>query len=277
MTYLTEPEPPRDVPLPVAPGVRRIVAANPGPMTYHGTNTFLLDTDAGTLVIDPGPEDAAHAAAILAAAGRIAAILVTHRHPDHVLGVPALRAATMAPVAAFPPDGPADPLHPDIPLGDGAALHGLLALHMPGHAADHLCFALTLGDGTRALFSGDHVMAWSSSVVSPPGGNMRAYFASLERLLARDDALYLPGHGPALPAPRPHTSALLAHRRRREAEILALLRAGPGGTAALLDALYPGLDTALRRAAERSLRAHLGKLEEEGEIRREGEGWRAIE
>ena len=197
--FLTEAEPARDVALPVQPGIRRVVAANPSPMTYWGTNTYLIDTPEGVLVLDPGPDDAGHVTTVLAAAGApVVGILLTHTHHDHLGAVAALRTATGAPVHAWhePAD---DRFVPDRALCDGDVAEGWTALHTPGHAADHLCFARV--DGT--VFSGDHVMGWSSSVVSPPGGNMRQYFGSLQRMLARDDALYLPGHGPAIPSPRP--------------------------------------------------------------------------
>ncbi len=273
MLFLTEPEPVRDRATQMLPGVRRIVAANPGPMTYHGTNTYLIDTPEGTIVLDPGPDLPEHVAAILAAAGHVAAIAVTHRHQDHTGGTAALQKATGAPTAAFPASGPGDVLVPDLPLTDGQTLCGLTALHTPGHAADHLCFAYQAGN-RKLLFSGDHVMSWSSGVVSPPNGNMRAYFASLERLLARDDELYLPGHGPPLPEPRALVRDLLAHRREREAEIAARLRQGPAGTGAIMDALYGEQHPALRRAAERNVLAHLQKLEEEGRVERDGADWK---
>ena len=257
MNFLTEPEPARDVPTPVAPGIRRIVANNPGAMTYWGTNTYLLDD--GT-VVDPGPDDSAHVAAILAA-GSVTRILVSHAHPDHVGALPALRAATGAPVFAWH-----DPLVDNDRVGDWQALH------TPGHAPDHLCFA---GPG-GVLFSADHVMAWSTSVVNPPAGAMAAYFASLRRLLARDDGLYLPGHGPPLATPRPFVEALLEHRLAREASILAALGPAPIGTRALTEQLYGFADPRLLRAAERNVIAHLDKLAAEGRAVRRDDGWRPV-
>ena len=267
--FLTEPAPPYGEAVPVAPGVRRVVAPNPGPMTYHGTNTYLIDGAEGTTVLDPGPEDAGHTASVLRAANRVARILLTHTHPDHVGGLPALRAATGAPVAAW--HAPAAALDLDVLLHDGTVVAGLSALHTPGHAADHLCFARPDG----VLFSGDHVMSWSSTVVIPPNGTMADYMRSLDRLLARPaDTLFLPGHGPPLPDPLPFVRALREHRLGREASILAALEAGPATTAAITARVYD-VAPPLLRAAERNVLAHLVKLEGDGRAARDGDGWRA--
>lgn len=277
MKHLTEARPPYGEPEAIAPGIRRIVAPNPGPMTYHGTNTWLLQANGESVVIDPGPDDPAHIAAIVAAAGRVAGILVTHTHRDHTQGVAALQAATGAPVWGFGPhrvfgeghEGGDPDFVPDHRLGDGEAVFGLTALHTPGHCGTHLCFARDDG----VLFSGDHVMAWSTTVVSPPDGDMAAYMASLDRLLARDDALYLPGHGPALPDPAGYVRALREHRLRRESAILAALAAGPAAVPVLVARVYPGLDPGLVRPAGRSALAHLLMLEKAGRVRREGDAW----
>lgn len=272
MGFLTEPVPDYGVPLPVAPGVTRIVAPNPGVMSYHGTNTYLLDAGDSITVIDPGPDDGGHLAAILAAAPRrIGRILVSHSHQDHLGATAALRAATGAPVHAF--HAPSEPgFHPDAGLRDGDVVAGLVALHTPGHAADHLCFAAPGG----ILYSADHVMGWSSSVVSPPLGDMAAYVDSLRRLIARDDRLYLPGHGPPILQPRAHVQALLDHRLAREREIEAALRLGPARPADLAERLYAKQDETLRRAAARNVLAHLIKLEREGRAACDGAYWRAI-
>jgi glyoxylase-like metal-dependent hydrolase (beta-lactamase superfamily II) len=270
MPFLTEDEPPRHRALETLPGIRRIVAANPGVMTYHGTNTWLVaGIDGAFIVIDPGPDDAGHVADILReTGGAVALILLTHTHRDHVGALPALREATRAPVAAF--HASADPaVVPDIPVEDGGTIAGMTALHTPGHAADHLVFARPDG----VLFSGDHVMSWSSSVVSPPGGDMADYFTSLRRLLAREDRVYLPGHGPMLGDPLPFVADLLAHRTAREQAIAGALGAAPLGTGALVDALYSQVNPTLRRAAERNVVAHLLKLEGEGRAARTDAGW----
>jgi glyoxylase-like metal-dependent hydrolase (beta-lactamase superfamily II) len=285
----------KDDPLPVgevaevAPGVRRLLCGNPGPFTFRGTNTWIIGRGGSVAVLDPGPEDAAHLAAILAATAgeRITHIIVSHTHRDHSPGAAALQAATGAPTFGFGPhltppeaggEGGDHGFRPDIPLADGAALEGegwrLCAIHTPGHCANHLCFAL---EGTGILFSADHVMSWSTSVVSPPDGDMAAYMASLARLAARDDRLFLPGHGPPLPEPAPFLAALAAHRREREAMVLDALRAAGRATARELVApVYgPALDARLVPAAARSLLAHLLKLAAEGAAARDGEHWEA--
>ncbi len=261
MGFLTEPEPPRGIPLDAAPGIRRIVAANPGPMTYWGTNTWLLAGPGGTWVLDPGPADGAHVAAILAAAGTVARILVTHHHADHVGALPALIAATGAPVY-----GPAlPPLDLAHKLADGDCCGEWRALHTPGHAADHLCW-----ERNETLFSGDQVMSWNSSVVT----DMAAYIASLRRLLTRPASLYLPGHGPPLAHPHRLVRHLLAHRLQREAAILRALHEGPRDTAQLVARLYPDLDPRLAPAAARSVTAHLEKLAAESRAAEDGGVWR---
>jgi len=276
MPFLTEPEPERDTIQSVMPGVSRIVAANPGPMTYYGTNTYLIDTPDGIVVLDPGPEEhPEHVEAIVRAAGpNVALILVSHHHHDHIGAVPALQEATGAPTVGFRDSG-SDAFTADIKLADGDMIAGMLAIHTPGHASDHLCFALSAQDGTAVLFSADHVMSWSTSVVSPPGGNMADYFASLRLLLDRTDDVFLPGHGPALPKPRELVREMLTHRMARERAIETALAAGAAGTHALMNALYSQVHPRLRRAAERNVLAHLMKLEVEGKVVRDGELWRA--
>ena len=277
MPFLTEPEPERGAVLPVVPGISRIVAANPGPMTYYGTNTYLIDTPDGTVVLDPGPEDhPEHVQAILrATGGQIALILVSHTHHDHVGAVPELQDATGAPTVGFRISG-LDSFDADIKLADGDSVAGMQALHTPGHASDHLCFALPARDGSAVLFSADHVMSWSTSVVSPPGGNMADYFASLGKLLERTDDVFLPGHGPTLPDPRSLVREMLHHREVRERAIAAKLADdGAANTFTLMDAIYSQVHPRLRRAAERNVLAHLMKLEAEGKVVRDGELWRA--
>ena len=273
----------------VAPGVRRILCGNPGPFTFRGTNTWIIGRGGSVAVLDPGPEDAAHCAAILRATGgeRITHVLVSHTHRDHSPGVAALQAATGARSFGFgphltPPDqggeGGDHAFRPDVTLSDGAAVENddwrLRAIHTPGHCANHLCLAL---EGTGILFSADHVMSWSTSVVSPPDGDMAAYMASLARLAERDDRLFLPGHGPPLPEPAPFVAALAAHRREREAMVLDALRAARRATAReLVPPVYgPMLDERLVPAAARSLLAHLIKLAGEGAAARDGDYWEA--
>jgi glyoxylase-like metal-dependent hydrolase (beta-lactamase superfamily II) len=272
----------------VAPGLRRVLCDNPGPFTFRGTNTYLIGRGQ-VAVLDPGPADAAHLATILAATTgeRITHILVSHTHRDHSPGAAALQAATGAPTLGFGPhltapeaagEGGDHAFTPDRRLADGEAVEGedwrLVALHTPGHCANHLCFAL---EGTGVLFSADHVMSWSTTVVSPPDGDMTDYMASLARLSQRDDRLYLPGHGPPLPEPAGFVATLAAHRREREARVLDALRAARRATAAdLVPAAYgPELDPRLVHAAARSLLAHLIKLARDGAAARDGEAFEA--
>ncbi|HEY4040274.1 MAG TPA: MBL fold metallo-hydrolase [Rhodopila sp.] len=275
MPFLTEPEPERGASLPVVPGVSRIVANNPGPMTYYGTNTYLIDTPEGLAVLDPGPEGhPEHVEAILRhTGGQIAFILVSHTHHDHVGAVPALQAATGAPTVGFRVSA-VETFDADTKLDHEGRVAGLQALHTPGHASDHLCFALTGANGDRVLFSADHVMSWSTSIVSPPGGDMADYFASLKLLLARDDDVYLPGHGPPLRKPRALVREMLAHRVMREQAIARKLTHGAFDTYTIMDTLYSQINPRLRKAAERNVLAHLLKLEAEGKVLREGELWR---
>jgi glyoxylase-like metal-dependent hydrolase (beta-lactamase superfamily II) len=266
--FLTEPEPHYGIASEVHPGVRRVVARNPSPMTYHGTNTYIVDRAGERIVIDPGPDDAGHVAALLSAiAGRLDRILLTHTHQDHVGAVNALQAATSAPVHAFHTSARPG-FTPDVPIEDGEEVAGFTAIHTPGHAADHLCFA---ADGL--LFSGDHVMGWSSTVVRPPRGDMTHYYGSLRRLLERDDAIYLAGHGPALTSPQTYVRELLHHREEREAQILAAVSTEPQTAPVLMDRLYNKTDPMLRAAAECNVNAHLLKLELEGRVRRAGDVW----
>jgi glyoxylase-like metal-dependent hydrolase (beta-lactamase superfamily II) len=276
MPFLTEPEPERGANLPVLPGISRIVANNPGPMTYFGTNTYLIETSDGLVVLDPGPEDhPEHVETILRhTGGQIAYILVSHTHHDHVGAVPALQAATGAPTVGFHTSA-VTTFDPDIKLDHGSAFAGMQALHTPGHASDHLCFALPLKSGDKVLFSADHVMSWSTSIVSPPGGDMGAYFASLNLLLDRDDDVYLPGPGPALREPRGLVREMLTHRMIREQAIAKKLTDGAFDTYTIMDALYSQLNPRLRKAAERNVLAHLLKMEAEGKATRDGELWRA--
>ena len=271
LAFLTEPAPARGALLPVRPGIGRIVADNPGRMTYHGTNTYLIEGADGVTVLDPGPDQPAHVADILRLSPRrIVRIVLSHTHRDHLGAAAALKAQTGAVTYGW--HRSAEPSFvPDVPLQDGDTVAGMQAVWTPGHAADHLCFARPDG----VLFSADHVMGWSSSVVSPPGGDMAAYVASLQRLLARQDALCLPGHGPAVPEPQAHVAALLEHRMAREAAIARALGEGPRTTLGLVDLLYSKIDPVLRMAAERNVLAHLQKLEREGRAARQGDAWQA--
>jgi glyoxylase-like metal-dependent hydrolase (beta-lactamase superfamily II) len=269
-------EPPRRALTRLSPLVRRLVAPNASPFTFNGTCTYIVGEGA-VAIVDPGPDDDSHFSALLAAVEgeRVETILVTHTHRDHSPGAKRLRAATGARVVGAAPfvaagDGTAglDSAHdrdysPDAVLADGERLQGVgysvEAVATPGHCSNHLCFAL-VGEG--ALFSGDHVMAWSTSVVAPPDGSMRAYMASLEKLRGRGETVYWPGHGGPVVEPERYVRALILHRRQREASILAALKEGPQTIPALVAKIYVGIDPSLTRAAGLSTLAHLEDLGE---------------
>ncbi len=276
MPFLTEPEPERGANLPIMPGISRIVAANPGPMTYFGTNTYLIETNEGLVVLDPGPEDLSeHVDNIMRhTGGKIAFILLSHAHHDHFGAVAELKARTKVPTVGFTTSID-ERFEADIKLKDGDVFAGLAAVHTPGHAADHLCFSVKVANGDRVLFSADHVMSWSTSIVSPPNGDMKDYFNSLELLLKREDDVYLPGHGPELRDPRALVREMLTHRMARENAIAKKLAEGPASTFTLMDTLYSQVNPRLRKAAERNVLAHLLKMEVEHKVTREGEMWRA--
>jgi glyoxylase-like metal-dependent hydrolase (beta-lactamase superfamily II) len=263
--------------------IRRVVAPNAGPFTGDGTNSYLVGASTLTL-IDPGPDDAAHADAILAAAaGRpIAQIILTHAHRDHVDGLARLVVLTGARTYAMPRskiavtgDGTDTPtgaefvdhdLRPDVALADGDTIEtgdahcpAFVAVHTPGHAPDHMCFALA---GTPVLFSGDHVMGWSTSVIAPPEGNMGHYLTALEVLIARDETTYLPGHGLGIPDGRRTARAYLLHRQMREQAVLAAIQSGAATIPEIAAEVYSGLAPALWNAALLSVRAHVEHLHE---------------
>ena len=245
-------EPPPRAMTQVSPMVRRLVAPNPSPFTFNGTCTYIVG-EGRVAIVDPGPDDDSHLSALLAAVDgeRVETILITHTHRDHSPGARKLRAATGAPVVGAAPfmargDGSAglDSAHdrdyaPDAVLADGERLEGagftIEALATPGHCSNHLCFAL-LEEG--ALISGDHVMAWSTSVVAPPDGSMRAYMDSLDKLRGRAETVYWPGHGGPVLEPQRYLRALIHHRRQREASILNALEGGPQTIPALVAKVY---------------------------------------
>lgn len=294
----------------VVPGIRRVVANNPGPYTYKGTATFVIGTGE-VAVIDPGPADEAHIDAIMQALGgeRVSHILVTHTHPDHSPGAAMLKERTGAPTYGFGPHpaddqelvdlgkaasekrkareaeerarkGEAEPetaptseehgdtdFHPDVMVGHEDEIRGerwrVEALHTPGHIANHLCFALP---EERVLFTGDHVMGWSTSVISPPGGDLVDYLASLALLLPRSDRVYVPTHGAPISDPHPFVEGLIAHRNSRSAQIIEQLQHSPQTITELVRTLYIGLDERLIKAAGRSVLAHLVALANLGDV-----------
>lgn len=270
-----------EISTPGAPPVRRVLCNNPSAFTFRGTNTYLIG-HGRVAVLDPGPADPDHLAAILAATHgeSISHVIVSHTHRDHSPNARPLAEAAGAPMLGFAPhltpageggEGGDHAFVPDRRVADGEDIEGdgwrLTALHTPGHCGNHLCFALAGADGapTGTLFSADHVMSWSTSVVSPPDGDMAAYMRSLARLQARDDRLLLPGHGPAITDPAPFLAALASHRQERETRVHeALATMGQATADGLVGPVYGPLDPRLVAAAGRSLLAHLIKLESEG-------------
>ena len=266
--------------------VRRLLAPNPSPFTYSGTQTYIVGKG-DVAIIDPGPDLPEHVDALLTAVRgeQVTAILCTHTHRDHSPAAIAVKAATGAPIIGCAPlvlddDGPRsdaafDPSYrPDGILQDGEMLGGggwtLTTVATPGHTSNHLCFAL---EDEGVLFTGDHVMGWSTTVIAPPDGDMTAYFASLDTLLQRDDKVYFPAHGPAVEKPRSHVRALITHRRMREKQILSWLKAGESAIPAMVETMYRDVDPRLHGAAGRSVLAHLVDMERRGLVRGEGERW----
>jgi glyoxylase-like metal-dependent hydrolase (beta-lactamase superfamily II) len=248
--------------------VTRVLAPNPSPLTLEGTNTFVAaDPAAATaVVIDPGPAGDDHAVRVVRACGgrRVELVLLTHTHPDHAAGARDFADRVGAPLAALAP-GWAGPGAPDLG-GTPLAVAGLelQPLPTPGHAADHCCFLLP---AERAAFTGDHVLGRGTTVVEWPGGDMAAYLRSLELLLDRDLQRLYPGHGPVVDDPRARVEGYLAHRREREAQVLAALDAGDRTPAEVVARVYADVDPVLHPAAELSVRAHLAKLVDEGRVR----------
>lgn len=290
VTFQQEPEVRYGAPLVVSPLIRRVIARNPSAFTYTGTGTYIIGH--GTVaIIDPGPALPEHVEAVLAAvAGEtVSHLVVTHTHRDHSPASPALKAATGASVvgcAQVPmveeSEGQGDEsvdrsYAPDRILADGEAVHGpgwtLRAVHTPGHTSTHLCFAL---EEEQALFTGDHVMGWSTSVVTPPDGDMRAYVDSLRKLLERDDRVLYPTHGPAVDKPKPFLRALINHRKMREAQIVKVLGDGPATIPAMVEQLYATTPRQLHPAAGRSVLAHLIDLEAQGRVGRDGDVYRLL-
>ncbi|CDX11138.1 conserved hypothetical protein [Mesorhizobium sp. ORS 3324] len=273
----------------VAPDVARITARNPSPFTFHGTNSYLVGRDT-LAVIDPGPNDDAHLATLLAAIGGrpVSHIFVSHTHRDHSPLAARLKERTGATVLAEGPHRPArrlrigevNPLDasadlgfkPDVALADGSLSHGdgwaIRTVLTPGHTANHAAFAL---EGTGILFSADHVMAWATSIVAPPDGAMADYMQSLDKLIEREDRLLLPGHGGAVTQPRSFMRGLKAHRKMRERAILERIANGDRTIRDMVAAIYRDTDPRLHGAAGLSVLAHLEDLVARGLVATEGD------
>ena len=269
----------------VSPMIRRVVAGNPSAFTFHGTGTYIVGHGA-VAVIDPGPLLDSHVDALVRALGRerVTHIVITHTHRDHSPAARPLKQATGAPTYGFGSHGSdradgggeveegADrDFVPDIRVRDGDRIEGdgwtLEAVHTPGHTSNHLCYALL---EENALFPGDHVMGWSTTVVSPPDGDMRAYMRSLERLRARGEEVFWPTHGPPIPEPRDFVAALLAHRHEREDQILACLAHDASTIPEMVEIMYADVGRHLHAAAARSVLSHLIHMAETGRVRCDG-------
>jgi glyoxylase-like metal-dependent hydrolase (beta-lactamase superfamily II) len=272
----------------VAPGVRAMVADNPGPFTFKGTMSYIIGRGK-VAILDPGPDDDAHVAALLDAVRNetVTHIFVTHTHRDHSPAVPKIKAATGATVYAQGPHRLARPLHtsethrldasadmdfrPDVALADGEVVNGdgwtLEAVTTPGHTANHMSFAFKEAD---LLFAGDHVMGWSTTIVAPPDGAMSDYMASLEKLARRREPLYLSGHGAPIPEAPRYVRHLIRHRQAREASLLHRLGKGAADIPTLVRAVYIGLDPRLAGAAGLSVLAHLEDMVARGTVKTEG-------
>jgi len=267
----------------MSPLVRQVLARNPSPFTFHGTGTYIVGRGE-VAVIDPGPDLPEHVNALTRAleSETVTAILITHTHRDHSPAAAALAQATRAPTYGFGPHGTRRAMPPveegadyafapDVRLTEGGEVTGrgwtLHALHTPGHTSNHLCFALPQ---ENALFPGDHVMGWSTTVISPPDGDMRTYLDSLERLLERNDAVFYPTHGPPVHDPKPYIRALIAHRREREEAILACLERGVARIPDIVRAIYTGTPVHMHETAGCSVLAHLVHLVELGRVDCEG-------
>ncbi len=270
----------------VAPGIRRVIARNPSPFTLYGTGTYILGRG-NVAVIDPGPADDAHIAALLEGLNgeAITHLLVTHTHMDHSPGCRLLQEHTDAKTYAYGPHG-AGKLERGVPVEEGGdmdfrpdwkvrhgdVIHGdgwsVECVYTPGHTSNHICYQL---QGERVLFTGDHVMGWSTSIISPPDGDMAAYLSSLELLLERDDRIFRPTHGPCVEDPKPLVSAFIAHRRERESQILDCIGNGVFRIEEMVPLMYTGLPEFMYPAAARSVLAATVYLVENGTLATEGD------
>lgn len=269
----------------VAPGVRRVIAQNPSPFTLYGTGTYILG-EGEVAVIDPGPADPQHIQALLSAVQgeTITHVLVTHTHTDHSPGCALLKKRVDAPTFAYGPHG-AGKLEEGVPVEEGGDMefqpdelvrHGdviqggnwsVECVYTPGHTSNHMCYQLR---EHKALFTGDHIMGWSTSIISPPDGDMAAYMASLELLLERDDTVYWPTHGPRIEQPKALVRAFIEHRREREAQILRCIEKGIHKIRDMVPAMYTGTPEFMYPAAARSVLAAVEYMVQKGELVSDG-------
>ena len=267
----------------VTPMIRRVICNNPGGFTFHGTGTYIIGRGE-VAVIDPGPLDNEHIAALENAVTgeQVTHILITHTHRDHSPAAKPFKKLTGAPTFGYGPhggervgpkveEGGDYEFMPDIIVKDGDIIEGngwtFEAIHTPGHTSNHLCFSL---HEERAIFSGDHVMGWSTSVISPPDGNMADYMNSLRKMLTRAEEIYWPTHGPPITNPKLHVEAFISHRNRREAVILECIQEGRNTIPEMVEVMYADVDQRLHHAAGRSVFAHLLHMVETGRVQVEG-------
>lgn len=275
----------------LSPRVERLLANNPSPFTFRGTGVYLVGDDRHVAVIDPGPDDPAHIASLLATIGprKVGHILVTHTHRDHSPAAAALKKATGAKTYAYGPhfshplrsvqaetiveEGGDRDFVPDVTIRDGEMIVGesyrLQCIFTPGHTSNHMCFAL---EDEQALFCGDHVMGWSTTVIAPPDGNMGDYMRSLEKLIARKDRILYPTHGSPIVNPASFLRAYLAHRSMRESQIARAIKRGKNTVPLLVETLYAGLSPGLSRAAQLTVEAHLLHMIEDKRVRAVDDG-----
>lgn len=270
------------IPEELSPGIRRVVASNPGPFTFHGTGTYIVGRGR-VAIIDPGPDDPAHIKAVADAVGSetVTHILVTHTHLDHSPAAKPLKEMSGAPVLGFGPHGEGRYLRgdvveagadhnfvPDVRVRDGDIVEGtdwsLECVHTPGHTSNHVCYQ---SRECRTLFCGDHVMAWSTSIISPPDGDLSEYLVSLARLLDRDDKRYLPCHGPSIDDPKPFVQSYIDHRHRRIEEVTHCLAQGVNRIGEMVEVMYHDIDPRMYPAAAHSVLSTLIYLIDQGHAR----------
>ena len=274
----------------LTPRISRVLAPNPGPFTFKGTGVYIVGAGRDAAVIDPGPDIPEHVEALKRALGgrRLTHILVTHTHSDHSPAAAPLKEWSGAKTYAFGPHGSGKAEEgvkveeggdrdfvPDVRVKDGEVIAGggftFECVYTPGHTSNHMCFALR---EEKALFTGDHVMGWSTTVVTPPDGDMAAYMASLRKLLARDDRILWPTHGGPVKNPKPFLEAYIDHRLARETQILACIAGGIETIPEMVARMYADVDRRLHPAAARSVEAHLIQLAGEGRVVKDGTRYR---